>query len=1277
MTLIVGYNGSGKTTIVECLKYAATGVLPTNSKIGGAFIHDPNLCHEKEVLAQVKLSFTGTNGARMVTTRNLQLSVRKSTRSQKTLEGSLLSVRNGERTVLSSNNVELNTIMPHYLGASKAILDHVIFCHQDESLWPMSKPAELKEKFDEIFEALKYTKAIDNIRVLRKNQGDELVKYELIEQQAKEDKIKGERAEKRSTELDQEMEVLRAQAHEMGDRIKHASAKSEDAWKHAAKFEKTVAELEGKRIEERAKRDSVNRLQRNLKQLDHADEELQKMLEQYEERVQTLQETRQTQTRNYNELTQATETTRKQLGVKQKETGTYEAQKEQFERQVEHRESLIKETAHRHNIRGFDLDVTESQIREFMDRISKMARDQNATLERARRETQEELQKAQATLSRHNEQKSALNQSKESAKAQTTANDRKISNLQMELDKIEIDEGGKAVLESSIEDVEQRLKKGKEDFSKAAWDDQIGTTDSKLRSLDESKEKLDAELIQGTKQAGESARLDYLRKELKDRQKSLDTMVSAHGERITEVVGPNWQPSLLEQEFQDVVQQKSADSKDVEAQRDGTSKELEQVDFRLTGARNDLKRKSEEKRSSEKNVRDAIGEEPSGYLEYVDQVQNERDILRKDVDGYSHMKDYYEKVLSYQEQHNECRLCSRKFTGTSKTSDVEKFRQNVRARMSDAALGRIKEELDTSENDLKIARDAYSSYQIWKRLSESEVPNLDSEVQQLNLRRNGLVRKIEEQDQIVSDRQEAKRQVESLSRTVQNIVKYSADITHFESQITELAAKQKDSGLSRGLEQIRDEIAQVNEQARTAKSTLVKLASDKDRGRSQITSLEIEARDIRARISDAVYQLKEKNSLNRQIDDLRTINGEHRDSRGHADKQLQELAPLIEQAQAKYDDISHRGDERERMLRQEASRLSDSVNQLRTANSEIEQYIGRGGQQQLSRANREMESISEELSRLDQEQREITVQVKKIDDQLRNTDDTKREINDNLVFRQDNRALESLCVQIEELESTNAAADKKRYEREGSEWQMERNRLAAEQASIIGQLKSKDDQLQQLLKDWETDYKDAGYKYKEAHIKVETTKAAVEDLARYASALDKAITKYHSLKMEEINRIIEELWRRTYQGTDVDTILIRSENETAKSNKNTNYRVCMVKQDAEMDMRGRCSAGQKVLASIIIRLALAECFGVNCGLIALDEPTTNLDRSNIKALAESLAEIIRIRRQQSNFQLIVITHDEEFLREMQCADFADYYWRVSRDERVTSIIERQSIADVM
>ena len=77
-----------------------------------------------------------------------------------------------------------------------------------------------------------------------------------------------------------------------------------------------------------------------------------------------------------------------------------------------------------------------------------------------------------------------------------------------------------------------------------------------------------------------------------------------------------------------------------------------------------------------------------------------------------------------------------------------------------------------------------------------------------------------------------------------------------------------------------------------------------------------------------------------------------------------------------------------------------------------------------------------------------------------------------------------------------------------------------------------------------------------------------------------------------------------------------------------------------MEMRGRCSAGQRVLACVVIRLALAETFCLNCGILALDEPTTNLDELNKAGLAHALARIISNRARQHNFQLICITHDE-------------------------------------
>lgn len=89
VTVIVGHNGSGKTTIIECLKYATTGDQPPNTR-GGAFIHDPKMANEKEVKAQVRLRFVAANGQRMFVMRNLSVTVKKTgAMTMKTLEGVL------------------------------------------------------------------------------------------------------------------------------------------------------------------------------------------------------------------------------------------------------------------------------------------------------------------------------------------------------------------------------------------------------------------------------------------------------------------------------------------------------------------------------------------------------------------------------------------------------------------------------------------------------------------------------------------------------------------------------------------------------------------------------------------------------------------------------------------------------------------------------------------------------------------------------------------------------------------------------------------------------------------------------------------------------------------------------------------------------------------------------------------------------------------------------------------------------------------------------------
>ncbi|VAH48322.1 unnamed protein product [Triticum turgidum subsp. durum] len=178
----------------------------------------------------------------------------------------------------------------------------------------------------------------------------------------------------------------------------------------------------------------------------------------------------------------------------------------------------------------------------------------------------------------------------------------------------------------------------------------------------------------------------------------------------------------------------------------------------------------------------------------------------------------------------------------------------------------------------------------------------------------------------------------------------------------------------------------------------------------------------------------------------------------------------------------------------------------------------------------------------------------------------------------------------------------------------------------------------------------------------QTTEMANKDLERYYAALDKALMRFHTMKMEEINKIIKELWQQTYRGQYIDCISISSDSEGAGT-RSYSYRVVMQNGGAELEMRGRCSAGQKVLASLIIRLALAETFCLNCGILALDEPTTNLDGPNAESLAAALLRIMESRKGQENFQLIVITHDERFAQLIGQRQLAEKYYRVSKDEQ--------------
>ncbi|TRX96456.1 hypothetical protein FHL15_002728 [Xylaria flabelliformis] len=1280
LTLIVGYNGSGKTTIIECLKYATTGELPPNSK-GGAFVHDPKLCGEREVLAQVKLRYNTPPDTSYVATRSLQVTVKKNTRTQKTLEGTLWSHRDGEKMSISSKEANLNKLVSDTLGVSPAVLDAVIFCHQEESLWPMSESGALKKRFDEIFEAMKYTKAIENLKVLRKRQGESLAKLKAREPGEKRDKDLAEKKQARALQLQQEIEDLRQEAMKLDKQMNDAAQKAKERREAANSYLLIVNDLKTKTDELRIRKETLEESKNRMdEELSESDERLQDALAQYEDRVaryaQDIEESRV----QYKEYKDSLDASRQQLSEKLAEQGKHQSDKAKYERQLESRVELVQQAAQLHSIRGFEGDLDDRKVQTFYERIRRLLADKKQELDRLQAENASEMDNQTTIITELEGQKSRYTQNRVFAKQRIAACEKNIAVLQRELNTVEIDEGAKAILDTDFQDLEQRFQQASRDLQAADFDRKLQQEEAHLQQLEGENSRLSRELVESTRLLSDRAQLEVRKEELAEKNRRLATLKSTWDQKLSALVSGAWDPATLEREFHKGLQVKNRAFDEASRERDDVLQQLKTVQANLASLKEKAKKRDGDIMKCKSAVVGALKNvDPDADLGVdalpVEIERLESDILtmKNDLSLSAALSNYYADCRKVMNEKNKCELCERPFTNAAEKSRLV---AKIRSVLEEFGKDELKHELAESEQLLGQLRAVRPQSETYMRLT-TEKREADKEQHGVQNKEADIVRRLEAMDDNVRTKQEERHDFESMSKTVANITQIHKDIAEAEAQVDRIMSQQQSSGTIRSTQEITELQTECGEQLKAVQNKISKLTNDKQRMRDTVNALELERSELRNKLSSAVRQLEKKKDYQDQIQAQKNDIMKQKENIQEADRDLESVEPEISKARAIRDDILQRGREKERKVAGERDGLASSVSELKMIDSDIQNYMNSGGPSNLKLNEQAIDSLQKAIKRIDDDMNALVARSNKMKEEMASNDGKKKNIMENLNHRKAARDVDSLKQAVAELNSRKAHDDYERLSTEAKNFDSEYHLKNAEKGSVVGTSKSKDDELASLMNEWETQYQYAADRYRETHVMVETTKAAIEDLGRYGLALSNAIMQYHAMKMEEVNRIAGELWQSTYQGTDIDTILIKSDSEPTSGRSSYNYRVCMVKQDTEMDMRGRCSAGQKVLASIIIRLALAESFGIGCGLIALDEPTTNLDRDNIKSLAESLHAIIKTRRSQSNFQLIVITHDEEFLRHMRCSDFCDDFWRVSRDEKQNSRIERESISTIL
>ncbi|EPS42520.1 hypothetical protein H072_3515 [Dactylellina haptotyla CBS 200.50] len=1276
LTLIVGYNGSGKTTIIECLKYATTGDLPPNSK-NGAFIHDPKICGEKEVMAQVKLSFVNTNGARMVCTRSLQLTVKKTTRTQKTLDGQLLMYKDNQRSTVSTKCVELDTMLPNFLGVSRSILDNVIFCHQEESMWPLSEASVLKKKFDEIFEAQKYTKAIDNIKALRKKQAEEIKRLQLMQDQFKVDKERAERAEKKTKDISAKIETLREEREELSGEITKVRDEIAKLWETSSSFEKDIALLKAKRGDAQRVSELIDDLQDDIELLPDSDDALEDRLANFKDEMEKFDDRIDRKEQEKFDLKTEQSNMRTKLNKRADQRGTLQARKEHYEEQLVNREQMIKEASALHEIRGFSGgDLDDRQVADFMSKIERLNREQLSNLERSKREGREEQLQASNALNALNQKIASLEQAKRYANTEIDRLSNELRTLQKGLDRLQVDEGRITRLEITVEDANSKVAEMNDNYERQQWDKQIQAKDAELREVEASIARETKELTKGTAEADSKARLSILRKEVETKKSAQDALLHANADKFDRLLG-KWDIMELDDNFHEAIEQREEDVSKATKLLDSSNSELTQTESQLKTQKDMLKRKNQEFDRSSASVAKAMGKaafaECSEYPTAIKDKEEDLENAQRDRAMIEQTKSFYEKALKMARDRQCCRMCRRSYNDED---DLNEFVARLESELGKQEISILENEIIALSDDLRALKEVSLEFDIATKIQEQDLPQIKNEQAKLEKKQETLLVTYESRKKDLEEKVAKKREVEALRNCVSEILNYSKDVRENEQQINSLIKRLDAMGSSRSVHDIQKALQSLNEQAGKFKLERDSLWSDKETARTELSVVERQVQEHQNQLISARHELEKKQTQAKRLHDCKELIGQRQEQIKESEDGAKAIQPQIIKAKAKEAEVRQKWEDNEQSLQRIAHKSSDTLRGLQNMQREIQQYESGDTVQMLANLVKESAELEAKIIEMDDSLMVAETDLVELRSQRGKADGFKRSIQDNIRLRKNKKELESLHDDIKELESRNAEAQRDRFKMNAEKLQRKHDGLVMDRTGKAATIKSLDLQLVEILREYEVDFKDAKKNFHEGQIRLQTTTVANDDLGKYQAALDKAVMKYHSLKMEEVNRIIDDLWKKTYKGTDVDTILIRSEQENAKGNRLYNYRVCMLKQDAELDMRGRCSAGQKVLASIIIRLALAECFGTNCGLIALDEPTTNLDRDNSRALAQSLHDIINYRQAQKNFQLIVITHDEDFLRDMKCNQFTEYYYRVSRNERQKSQIHRQSIAEV-
>uniref|UniRef100_A0A8C2ZBF5 RAD50 double strand break repair protein n=1 Tax=Cyclopterus lumpus TaxID=8103 RepID=A0A8C2ZBF5_CYCLU len=1258
LTVLVGPNGAGKTTIIECLKYATAGELPPGSK-GGAFVHDPKDAHETDVRAQIRLLFTDVNGEKVTILRSMSCTQKAKNYTFKSLEQVIIRTKDGEKVSLSSKCGELDREMISALGVSKAVLNNVIFCHQEESNWPLCEGKALKDKFDSIFAATKYIKALETMRQLR-------AKQKITVGKCQESLVYLKQNKEKARQMRETVATKEAQLMASRDSIKQIESQIEP-------LENLMTDIDTKLGKVMKLDNDIKALDSRKEQMEVDNKELEEAMEQvFQGSIEQLQDVYQNHQRTVREKERRLTECQKELERAGRECQRLNRVKaDLLVEQGTHTCTHVRSLSSYLEMEGYDRPpFTTLQLESFNRHVTQRLEQEKETAD-----LQEKEQQKQHSIDEMRDKKTGLQRTVELKRDIQGKKQQELRNIGEELQRLEGSSSRLQELENELAKVERELQSAVQSANVEELKAEVVELQREKAELDRTQRKLDQEMGSLNTHTTARTQMDMLKKDKTEKEEQVRKIKSRHSEELVTLLGhfPN------KRELEDWIYVKS---KEINSTRDRLAKfnkDLASSEQNKSHIAAEVRKKEQQLASDEEKFFNICGSQD---------LEQDLGKLREDLEKSSKQRAMlagatavYTQFISQLTEEREpcCPVCQRTFPSDSDLHEVVSDMQSK--------LRLVPDKLKNTEQDLKRKEQKRDEMMALRPVRyedtwEKELPELRNRLQTVNREIERLKGDVEEQETLLRTLMSEEETAKACLQDISLMDRYLMDLKDLERKIAQQAAKLQGVDLTRTIQQVSQEKQETQHKLDTTSSKMElnrKLIQDQQ---DQIQTLKSAVNETRAEKLQLSSDMQKKQQLEDQCVEFTTeIHAFTRDIR-EAKEQLSPLSAALEKLQQEKQELVERKRQRQEEGQEKVdTTIKEKVKAVTTLERDIAKYVDEGKDEYKEQKEAELQETNTQLHEAEKYKEKINKEMGNIRQDIDTQKVQERWLQDNLTLRKRVEELKDVVAKRGALlkDMGNMQVLQLRQERREAERKLEE--LKKNRSIALGRQKGFEEEILHHRKELRDDqFGKADELYKTKMIIMRTTELVIKDLDLYYKALDQTIMKFHSMKMGEINKIIRDLWRSTYRGQDIEYVEIRSdfdENASAGVKRRIyNYKVVMVKGDTPLDMRGRCSAGQKVLASLIIRLALAETFCLNCGILALDEPTTNLDRENIESLAHALVEIIKSRSRQRNFQLLIITHDEDFVELLGRSSYIEHFYRIRKNQDQNSEIAKCSITSL-